>query len=570
MLRFRFSLAAALVVTLLLAPCSGAQDTPQPAPLPDVKSVSVTGASQLGERDTLAAVHVRVGKPLPEPPESLARAIERHYRGEGYTFARATAAFDEGTGLLTITIDEGVIGGVEFVGVRDALARRIAEDFALRAGDVFNLRRAREALTAALLPTRGAVTPGLASDTSRQRGSEDGRTFDMVDRNGRRVLVVGLHERDARFRMAPDFGDREDWFTPVDGLVPALGFGIVAFDHASFNHTFIAGHVSFKAATGEIGWTLGVERPLFSARRLYLGAELRDLTSSDDTWQVTSNEASLDAIGARKSYRDYYGRRGVQIIGAWRVDPHVEIIGAWRGEHERPLSVESDFSFFNGDEAFRPNRPARDGQLYAIVVGASVDGVGFERESLEATYRRHQLGTMFGERLPNPEKNELSPIWRIDWTSEISTPALSSAFDFRRHIVSARVRKRLPWLQAVGARAIGGWSEGILPPQRQFSAGGIGSVHGYTFKQQVGDTLALVNLEYSIGWSHGLRALGFFDVGRARAPAPGPMAPATPWLKGLGFGFALGRDDDFRVDFGYPVGAGPSPLQVLVRFGRTW
>ena len=566
MLRFRLGLAVAVFLAFALAPRVNAQETPQPAaPLPVVKGVSVTGASQLSERDTLAALRVRVGEPLPEAPDQLAQAVERHYTREGYTFARATAAFDDSTGLLTISIDEGVIGAVEFQGVSDSVARRIEEDFALRAGDVFNRKRAREALKAALLPTRGAITEGRASDNEDERGP-----FEMIDRNGERVLLVALRQRDGRFRITADFGDREDWFTPVDGLVPSLGFGIVAFDHEQFNHTFIAGHLSLKVASGNVGYAIGFERPLFSTRKLYVGGEVRDLTASDDMWQVTSTEASVDAIGARKSYRDYFRRTGVQVTGAWRVDPHVEILGAWRTDHERPLPVESDFSFFNSDEPFRPNRQASDGQVNAIVVGATFDSVGFERESLEATYRRHQLATMFGDRLPVPEKNEQAPIWRVDWTSEISTPALTSDFDFRRHILSARLRKRLSRHQDFGVRAIGGWSEGTLPPQRQFSAGGIGSVHGYTFKEQIGDTLALLNLEYSVGWRHGIRALGFFDIGRAMAPAVGPSTPSTPWLKGLGFGFAVGRDDDFRIDFGYPVGAGPSPLQVLVRFGRSF
>ena len=73
-------------------------------------------------------------------------------------------------------------------------------------------------------------------------------------------------------------------------------------------------------------------------------------------------------------------------------------------------------------------------------------------------------------------------MWRVDWTSEISTPeTLQSDFDFRRHIVSGRARLALSPHQDLGVRVIGGWTDGILPPQRQFSIGGIGSVHGYDF-----------------------------------------------------------------------------------------
>jgi hemolysin activation/secretion protein len=129
--------------------------------------------------------------------------------------------------------------------------------------------------------------------------------------------------------------------------------------------------------------------------------------------------------------------------------------------------------------------------------------------------------------------------------------------------VSARTRVELSPHQDFGARAIGGWSQGALPPQRQFAAGGIGSVHGYSFKESIGDSLALVNLEYALGWRRGLQVLGFFDVGRA---APRDTA-GTPWLKGVGFGFGLAGA---RLEFGYKLHDIPGSLQVLLRFGRTF
>jgi hypothetical protein len=287
---------------------------------------------------------------------------------------------------------------------------------------------------------------------------------------------------------------------------------------------------------------------------------------------MSSLEAGLAAVGLRLSYRDYYRRRGVQISAAVRIHPQIEALFAWRGERQSPLATTSDFSFWNGDEPFRPNPAARDGRLNAIVIGASVDGRGFDRESLGATYRRHQLETPFGERLNEPEaKHDAAPIWRIDWTSEISAPgAFRSDFDFRRHIVSGRARVLVSEHQTFVARAIGGWSDGLLPPQRQFAIGGIGSVHGYEFKESIGDTLALVNLEYELGWRDGLKVIGFFDAGRITLrQAQGTLGAGAnaPWLKGVGWGLGLGP---VRIDFGYKVDAVPSSLQVLVRFGRTF
>ena len=67
------------------------------------------------------------------------------------------------------------------------IARAFADDYALRAGDVFNRARAGHALDVLLRRTRGAV----------RRSRE---TFDVVDRNGQRILIVDLREPAGRAR----------------------------------------------------------------------------------------------------------------------------------------------------------------------------------------------------------------------------------------------------------------------------------------------------------------------------------------------------------------------------------
>jgi hypothetical protein len=541
-----------------------AQDVQPPVqPAPVVRSIKISGTKEISPRALQDSLGVRVGGPLTGSAEHLAQKIERQYHEEGYAFARASAEFDEASGSLALTVDEGVIAGVEFQGIDETLLLKLAGEFALRAGDVFNSQRARQALEVLLRPTHGAIRPdGLHSPTFTDSGElqRPRGTFDLVDRNGQRILLVGLHEPAARFRILPDPGEREDWFSPVDGFVPSLGMGIAVFDHDRFNHTFVSGHLSYKAASERAGYALGFERPLFGRTKLFVGGELHDLTASDDQWQVSSLEAGLAAVGPRRSYRDYYRRRGVQIHGALRLHPQIEAVVAWRAERQEALATASDFSFWNSDEAFRPNFVARDGRLNAVVVGASVDGRGFDRESLESSYRRHQLETPFGARLDNPDWHaDPSAIWRIDWTSEISEPgAFGSDFDFRRHIVTGRARALMSEHQNAGVRVIRGWSGGVLPPQRLFAIGGIGSVHGYEFKEAVGDGLTLLNLEYELGWRGGLKAIGFFDAGQVAG---------APWMKGVGWGIGVG---DVRIDVGYRADAIPSSLHVLLRFNRTF
>src|SRR3954464_7859332 len=245
----------------VLAPMAAAQDTPPPAP---VREIHVTGAREISSQAIQDALRVRIGEPLIDTTEHLGEIVSRHYRDEGYTFARVKTGFDAASGVLSFDIDEGMIDGVVFQGVDEKLARLFEKDFALRAGDVFNRRRARQALDVLLRPTRGSVVPGriferppgagVFSDSRDLEHSERRGPFDLVTRDGQRVLLVGLREPPGRFRLVPDFGDREDWFTSVDGFVPSLGFGAAVFDHRDFNHSYVAGHLSYKAAAGRAGY----------------------------------------------------------------------------------------------------------------------------------------------------------------------------------------------------------------------------------------------------------------------------------------------------------------------------
>jgi Surface antigen variable number repeat len=239
------SLAGALcaLACFALAPAVHAQDEP-------VRTILITGAKELSQDTIRHAIPAEVGAPLTETPEGIAEAVQKRYRDEGFSFARADVTFEASTGTLSLKIDEGVIDQVEFQGVDNpSLAKRFTDEFALRAGDVFNRKNAMQALEILLRQTRGAVRPGhLYYRDSRDLPNRRG-TFDLIDRDGQRVLLVGLREPPGRFRLTPDLGDREDWFTSVDGFVPSLGFNAAVFDHTSFNHAYVQGHLSFKTAS---------------------------------------------------------------------------------------------------------------------------------------------------------------------------------------------------------------------------------------------------------------------------------------------------------------------------------
>jgi hemolysin activation/secretion protein len=232
----------------------------------------------------------------------------------------------------------------------------------------------------------------------------------------------------------------------------------------------------------------------------------------------------------------------------------MEIMAAWRAERHESLAVTTDVSAFKRDEPFRQNPAVDDGQHRAIVLGYAWDSRGFETETLARTYSRHQLDQPFGAAA------SLDSGWRIEWSSEISRPSFGSDYDYTRHVLSARGWMPVSPRQRLGARLIGGWSDGELPVQRELALGGFGSVRGYQFKEARGREMALLNVEYGIMlFRHG-RLLALADTGRVFKPFEGSK---DTWLNGIGVGWEF--NDDLRIECGWRVDAIPRSLQVVVR-----
>ncbi len=537
--------ARLLGVAVLAAPVYG--QTPA-APLPRFSELATDGISVFSATEIRWALHLEEDSPLPAPPDDLANTLRRRYAREGYAKAAVDASFDESTGRLTLHADEGRIDAVAFEGVDRQLAEELRDAFSVRPGDIFNTRQVASAVRRLLQPTGGAIR------------LREGDAFDLIERDGRRTLVVDIHRRQGDFDVIAGTESREDWYSPVDGLNLALGFGGTVYDQRRFNHTYLQGYVSYKFARDRAGYTLGIERPLAGgqgAPRLLFNAGVHDTTSSDDFWRLSIAEQSLVSLTFKNSFRDYYTERGYQIGAAFQPSATSEVRFSWRANRHEPLANDTGFSVFRDDESFRPNADAGEGKLRSLVLGFTLDSRALDDEEGRRRLSRHLGPDLFGT------FGGTRPGYRVDWTSEIAKTGFGGDFDFTRHIANARAYLPLSPKQELRGRFIAGTSSGTLPPQRSFALGGIGTVHGYAFKESAGERMILGNLEYLLGSVRDLHALGFLDVGRLYQP----IAGRDEWMKGIGVGIGLG---DLRVDFGWRAGDIPKSLQVLVRFGPTF
>lgn len=530
----------------------------EPQPLPTITGIRIEGATVYAPDELQRRFRLAPGARLPRPLDELSDAIARHYHSDGYSFARATTSIDSG-GSLVIAIDEGQIDAIELRGVSGTLAERLREAFALEPGDLFNHRQASRALDAVLEITRGAVerahAPGRRASDPDSIEVRRHDPFSMIVEGGKRLLLVHLRTRSHRSGAFVGTQGREDWYSPVDGFAPAVGFQSTLFDKVRFNHTYWAGYVSYKFGPERFGYSFGLERPFFRDGVVQAGASIHDLTGSDDRWRLDDTEQSLVAIGFRNTFRDYYRRKGFQLHAALRPLAAHEWLVAWRNESHAPLVNETDWGFFRDDHPFRPNLLAQEGNLRSVIVGYTFDSRGLTPESSGERFRRHLVDDLFGSTTGREHGA------RVEWLTELAPAAFNDDFDFTRHVLNARGWLQLSPGRMLSARMMSGWTSGEAPPQRVFALGGIGSVHGYGFKEAAGGRMVLLNGEVSQRFGRsGLSGLVFLDAGRVFEPLPGTT---DGWLTGVGVG--LGFGDTSRVEFGWRLNDIPDSLQVLFR-----
>jgi len=541
---------ASLVAGLLLAaPLRPAFQDPaaSQAEQPVITGIRFEGVTVYAPEELQERLHVAAGARLPAPPPAIAAELQKRYAADGYIFAEASASVDA-DGALSLHVDEGRIDAIEFRGVGAVVERRLRETFAMQAGDIFNRAQANRALHQALESAQGAV----------ERAEE--RVFTLERDNNRRVLHVNLRTRTDRSRPFVGTQGREDWYSPVDGFNPAFGFQTTIFDVNRFNHAYASIWLSYKFAAERVGYSGGFERPFFDDGVLQAGASIHDMSASDDRWRLSGAEQSLAAFAFRNTFRDYYRRKGWQLHAALRPFAEHEWLVAWRDESHAALENDAEFGLFRDAHPFRANAAAQSGDLRSLVLGYTFDSRGLTRETPGERYRRHQLDDLFTSE-SDPEHGV-----RVEWRSEFAPSALEHDFDFSRHIVNARV-----WLQTAPSRlwtgrAIVGFADGTLPPQRVFALGGVGSVHGYGFKEASGEGMLLLNGEFRQRFGRSpFGGLVFIDAGRVYEPLAGSSGD---WLRGVGLGLEL--PGSARLEFGWRLDDVPDSLQVLFRLNAPW
>ena len=116
---------------------------------PRVDSIQFIGCRLVAPDDLRPFVLPLIGRPLNHRRwTGTAEDLLRVYRARGYSLARVdSAAFDAGTGVLRVTINEGIIEKIDVQGGVRTQDWFVLREFPLREGDVFQFEKAKRGIT---------------------------------------------------------------------------------------------------------------------------------------------------------------------------------------------------------------------------------------------------------------------------------------------------------------------------------------------------------------------------------------------------------------------------------------
>ncbi|HWP83221.1 MAG TPA: hypothetical protein VNN76_11265 [Bacteroidota bacterium] len=360
-------------------------------------------------------------------------------------------------------------------------------------------------------------------------------------------------------------------YNRVEGLFLGLG-SEKKYYWDGFRNYNVYGSVGYGFKLHRWRYHLGVTRQFAiisdepgSGELIEIGIEGHSLTDSKDEWLINVHENTAAALLIHEDFRDYYGRDGYTIHGAYTAQDNGTI---WQVKAEylidryKSLEKETEYAFFGGRKTFRPNPAIDEGRMRSAIATAGL-----------STYAKTISG---------PEG------WSIYGTAEFSEPSWGGEFNFRQFVADIRRYQPLGRYDNFNLRLRVGTSEGLLPRQRMFEIGGLGTLHAYRFKSDAGNRLVLANAEYILNGDF-LHDLDFWPSWLMRGINFLFMADAgwvttadslASWSEGfetlhfssfktnLGFGFA-NKSGAFRIGFAWRTDV-KAPVVFFIRFTRPF
>lgn len=399
-----------------------------------------------------------------------ARAIEQYYHDQGYILAKVSDVSMQ-EGVLTVTINEGMLEGIQIKGNEKTKSYVITREMKLKPGEPFNAKDARRSM-------QKVYNLGFFEDVN------------MKLNPGREPNAVVL-ETDVVEQKTGTFSIGGG-YSKSDGLVGIIGLGDNNF-RGTGDKINVQWEFGGNAEDSSHNYQFSYTRPWLDSKQTSLSFNLYDMTNEYDDYGFLDASGSIVDNDKRRATYDK-NRKGFEIT-----------LGRPQGE-------------FITNYVTLKNR--RD--TFIDYVSGPVDYSNPTGEYAE-TYKNY-LQDNFGvtrsvtlSRVFDSRDNVFSPTegHYYSLSAEFAGRSFGGDFDFNKYTAQERSYLKVGKSQVVALRLMAGYADGHMPESGKFSVGGSDTLRGYEDDQFKGNKMLAATAEYRFPIASKIQGVVFTDVGNA-------------------------------------------------------
>jgi outer membrane protein insertion porin family len=506
---------------------------PAGTPATPLRDVVFPGATAYDAKALQEAVRLKVGEPLPRSPEAVARVLESFYRLEGYPATRVSAAFDEATGALTLSVAEGRIGAVTVTGLEGAAEARAKESLRLEPGKPLREPDVWVGLSRLQDEALGALQPTGDPPYTLEEGGPDTK------------VVVSVKKRPARVYFRGGGPRTSGRYNRVDGFAPGVRLELALSDFKSYNHFRLGAFAAYGFSSKTLRYGVGFTRGVGELQKTTWGYDYHDLTDTDDAFRRYGlEEAPAGIINTQQSV-DFFRREGHEAFVYRKLGSQAQVGLIFRSDQYSSLPVTTKDEPIPEDSSdFNP--PIEEGRMSSFIVSVRLVSRGRLFEGLGPEFK-----AIFQPNLYGTDWTRQPEALRFDATYEVATTGLGGEFDFTRFLGRLRYHHDLSDHLAMDAVFLLGLTSGEPPRPKRFALGGLNALRGFERKQFQGEEMALAVFETTLFPGGAWPALiGFWDGG-------------TVWKN-------TSADAGWRNDFGVAARWPPRSRKIFGRVDVAW
>ncbi len=379
------------------------------------------------------------------------RAVEGYYRDQGYILTKVSDVAMSSGGVLTLTINEGMVEDITVKGNEKTKDYVITREMKLKPNQPFNVKDAKRSM-------QKVYNLGYFEDVNMKLNP--GKEPNAVV-----FETTVVEQKTGRFSIGGGY-------SKSDGMI-----GIIEVGDDNWRGTGdkVKLHWEFGGSASDRNYEVSYTRPWLDSKQTSLGFTFYDMTNEyTDYYDDGGTRSTYDK--KRKGWDLTFGRPQGEYIQNYisfksRKDTYVE----WESGED-----------YNSNPTYLKDNFGTTHSVSLMRVYDSRDNVFSPTEGN-----------------------------RVALTAEFAGKSLGGDFDFNKYTAETRNYLKVGHAQVIALRGTVGYADGNMPDSGRFAVGGSDTLRGYRDDQFKGDKMLAATAEYRFPIAAKVEGVVFTDIGKA-------------------------------------------------------